>query len=108
VEDDHVFPRSKYVGNGVLNRTLVSSNKRKAAKDPSAYFGALMTINGREKTESVLRTHLISPAALDCLLANDLNGFLKHRERSVRSQIAALVPSRDQAMEADEAINEVD
>jgi hypothetical protein len=61
------------------------------------YFGAIVTINGREKTEAVMATHLVDGAALNCLLADDLDGFLRHRERTIRRRIGALVPSRDQS-----------
>lgn len=50
VQDDHIFPKSKYFDDTVLNRTLVSSNQTKASQDPGVFSSAVESINGKSET----------------------------------------------------------
>ena len=90
LEDDHIFPKSVYKENGVLNRTLLLSNERKSSQVPAEYFGALEKIAGEELTD-ILATHLIDANAFLALKKNDLSEFMKAREASVKRRIREIV-----------------
>ena len=64
VQDDHIFPKSKYKVNSVINRTLISTNAAKGDLDPSKYFNERIKDYGKEKLviscflpDSWLKTH---------------------------------------------------
>jgi hypothetical protein len=93
LEDDHIFPKSIYKDNEIMNRTLIGSNAEKSNKQPNQYFRALETLSGREKLEEILGTHLIDANAFSSLLANDLEKFKKSREMFIRATIKGRIPS---------------
>ena len=95
VEDDHIFPKSRYFDDSVLNRTLISSNQQKSAQDPGVFFAALENINGRQKTLSILMTHFITEAGFEALLKNDTRAFLDARRGRLQSELHMLIPSRN-------------
>ncbi len=104
IQDDHIFPRSIYKVDTVLNRTIISTNQEKGFKTPKEYFGALEVILGRKKLEEILMTHLIDPTALSSLLDNDLPNFIAAREATVRAKIRELVPSSSSATKLSAAV----
>jgi len=91
VQDDHIFPKSLYKNNTIPNRTLISTNISKGNKKPSEYFKEIIDSYGRNRLIEVLKTHLISEKALDCLLENNLEGFLEERKRVFQSKIEELI-----------------
>lgn len=92
-QDDHIFPKSQYKNNLVLNRTIITTNQAKGDRIPSAYFSSLITLNGREMVEETLATHLIPREALDLLLSDNLTEFLRLRRASVLAAIKDRVAS---------------
>lgn len=93
LEDDHIFPKSIYRDNEILNRTLIASNAEKSNKQPNQYFGALETLSSRERLEEILDTHLIDSNGYSALLANDLEQFKKARAVTIREKIRERVPA---------------
>lgn len=91
VEDDHIFPKSKYFDDSVLNRTLISTNQQKAAQQPGVFFAALENINGRDEMLNIMRTHLIDEQGFEALLKNDTAAFLRSREAKIRSKVTSKV-----------------
>ncbi|MBV9828878.1 MAG: DUF262 domain-containing protein [Alphaproteobacteria bacterium] len=91
VQDDHIFPKSLYTSDQLMNRTLISTNQKKSNQTPSRYFSALETVTGRQRLEEILATHLIDANALSALLKDDLQGFCKAREQATRDKIRAFV-----------------
>lgn len=85
LEDDHIFPKSIYKENGVLNKTLLLTNEKKGAQVPADYFAALEKIT--EDFGEILETHLIDANGLKALKNNALAEFLKARDASVRRAI---------------------
>lgn len=92
LEDDHIFPKSIYKENEILNRTLIESNSERSNKQPNQYFAALETISGRERLEEILDPHLIDANAYSALLQNDLDKFKRHREQTIRAEIRRRIP----------------
>lgn len=88
LEDDHIFPKSLYRENGVLNRSLILSNEKKGAQVPAEYFSALEKINGESEFGDILATHLIDANGLKALKENRLDDFVKARDAAIRSEIA--------------------
>ncbi|MCS7229977.1 MAG: hypothetical protein NZ923_08100 [Candidatus Kryptonium sp.] len=87
VQDDHIFPKSIYKDNRILNRTLISTNAEKSNKKPSEYFGTLVKLHGEEKLKSILESHIIPPDALDDLLKDNIEGFLEKRRSAIIESI---------------------
>ncbi len=87
VQIDHVFPKSIFRDNRVLVKTIISTNQKKLAKKPSKYFGELVSAKGAEKVKEILKTHLIPEEALDCLLNDNLNCFVKKRRDTIIEEI---------------------
>jgi hypothetical protein len=91
IQDDHIFPKVLFKEDSVLNRTIISTNQKKASQPPSKYFGAIETLVGRPQLEQVLSSHLIDANGLSSLLRDDLAGFMSAREATVRARIGALL-----------------
>lgn len=87
VQDDHIFPKSKYKINSILNRTLITTNSAKGDKIPSVYFRERINDYGKKKMIEILKTHIIPDEGLDSLLKNDINSFLDKRKRAILDKI---------------------
>lgn len=83
IQDDHIFPKSIYKEHRVANRTLISTNAKKGDKKPSEYFEEMRKKHGEAKLKEILKTHLIPEDALDTLLKDDLNNFMKKRRLAI-------------------------
>jgi len=91
VQDDHIFPKSKYKVNSVINRTLISTNAAKGDLDPSKYFNERIKDYGKEKLKEILSTHLIPENAIDDLLTDNINDFLKKRKEKILNKINEMI-----------------
>jgi len=91
VQDDHIFPKSKYKVNSVINRTLISTNAAKGDLNPSKYFNERIKDYGKEKLKEILSTHLIPENAIDDLLTDNINDFLKKRKEKILDKIKEMV-----------------
>ena len=87
VQVDHIFPRSIYREDRIANRTIITTNQSKSNKRPSEYFSKRIEKLGREKVEEILGTHLIPPEALDALLRDDIETFMKLRKKAIIEEI---------------------
>ncbi len=104
-QDDHIFPESLFLRHpkvqSISNRTLISkgTNQEKRAKKPSEYIPLYLEKLGNDeaKLKSILETHFIDDSAYQCMLADDLSGFLESRKlciaEAVRKRCA--IPSRN-------------
>ncbi len=88
IQDDHIFPKSIYKENRVINRTLISTNAEKSNKRPSEYFTQRYKELGMEKLREILRSHIIPPEALDDLLHDNIQKFLQKRKKAIIDVIA--------------------
>ena len=91
VQDDHIFPKSKYKVNSVINRTLISTNAAKGDLNPSKYFNGRIKDYGKEKLKEILSTHLIPENAIDDLLTDNINDFLKKRKEKILDKIKEMI-----------------
>jgi hypothetical protein len=87
VQDDHIFPKSKFNINSIINRTLITTNAVKGDKLPSVYFRELIGDYGEDKLKEILKTHIIPEDALDSLLNDDINDFLSKRRQMILQKI---------------------
>lgn len=87
IQIDHIFPRSIYNEDRVLNRTLITTNQSKSNKKPSEYFKERIHELGEDKVKEILSTHLIPPEALDALLNDELERFMELRKRAIIEEI---------------------
>jgi len=87
VQDDHIFPKSKYRTNTFLNRTLITKNLEKGDKNPSLYFKELLDQHGRDELVAILKTHLIPEEALDFLLMDNLKEFTRWRAFAILNEL---------------------
>jgi len=87
VQDDHIFPKSIFNEDRVLNRTLITSNQSKFNEKPSEYFRERLEEHGREILLEILESHLIPPEALDYLLNDDLESFMESRRKAIIEEI---------------------
>ncbi len=87
VQIDHIFPKAHFKENRVLVKTIISTNQRKIDKKPLEYFGKLVEERGENKVKDILKTHLIPSDALDDLLNDDLEGFIKKRKQAIIEEI---------------------
>ncbi len=106
-EKDHLFPKAASSGFSksphvwsILNMTWLSdaTNGRKTNKKPSEYIAEFIKekYGGNEDAfKKVLESHYIDDAAYGCLIADDLDGFLAARERSIKRVIKQLVGIED-------------
>ena len=91
VQDDHIFPKSIYKDDSVLNRTLISTNQKKSNKKPSVYFEDLNNKIGSQKLHEVLRSHLVSESGLVALMNNDLDALKKDRLKNIKELLCGLL-----------------
>ena len=90
-EDDHIFPESLFSSHpkvqSISNRTLISkaTNQEKRAKKPSEYLPLFLEKlgNNENKLKEILRTHFIDELAYNCMLEDDMNGFLEARKSCI-------------------------
>ncbi|MGB9834962.1 MAG: GmrSD restriction endonuclease domain-containing protein [bacterium] len=87
IQDDHIFPKSVYNENCILNRTLISTNAEKTSKKPSEYFRKILEEHGIEKFKMILESHLIPEEAIDFLLNDDLQNFLEKRGSAILNEL---------------------
>jgi len=87
IQDDHIFPRSIFNENRILNRTLITTNQSKINKRPSEYFRERIMELGEKKVKEILESHLIPPEALDALLEDDLERFMELRKEAILDEI---------------------
>jgi hypothetical protein len=87
VQDDHIFPKSIYKEDCILNRTLISTNAEKLDKKPSIYFKERLEEHGKEKFIEILESHIIPSSALDYLLNDNLQGFMEARKKAVVEEL---------------------
>lgn len=91
VQDDHIFPKSKYKVNSVINRTLITTNAAKGDQDPSKYFKERLSDYGINKLRDILATHLIPEDAINDLLNDNLDGFMKKRKQAILDKIREVI-----------------
>lgn len=91
VQDDHIFPKSIFKENKIMNRTLISTNQSKVDKKPSEYFPERIKELGEEKVKEILKSHLIPEEALECLLKDDLNRFMEIRKKAIIHEIKMMI-----------------
>lgn len=109
IQDDHVFPKSKFKVDAIWNRTLISSNAEKSDKRPSEYFNALLVLGSRQKLLEILSTHLIDEKGLEALLSDEIDDFQAARTARIQEEIGNLVPSRSaESSEGAEGASETD
>lgn len=98
--DDHIFPKSKYLKiknnvNSILNRTLISekSNIMKSDKIPSIFIPLFIDQHGKdiERFLQTLNSHLIPPEALQALLNDNFDDFIKLRQQSFQNAVRELI-----------------
>jgi len=87
VQDDHIFPKSIYNEDCVLNRTLISTNTEKLNKKPSLYFQERLKEHGKEKLVEILESHIIPSSALEYLLKDDLQKFMEARRQAIIEEL---------------------
>lgn len=87
VQDDHIFPKSIFKEDKIANRTIITTNQSKINKKPSEYFKERIKELGEEKVKFILSTHLIPPEALQALLNDDLEIFMKLRKKAFLNEI---------------------
>jgi hypothetical protein len=87
IQDDHIFPKSVYHMDQIVNRTLISTNAQKSDKKPSEYFKQRLDEHGKKKLEEILESHIIPADALDYLLNDDLPNFLEKRKQTILGEL---------------------
>ena len=99
----HIFPKQRFGKrsgsiNSVLNMTYLSgSTNRKIIndKEPSVYVRQLLKKNqknDRKKFQkNIMDGHLISKDAFECMLNDDLDGFMNARANTISDKIAQVV-----------------
>jgi hypothetical protein len=87
IQDDHIFPKSKFHINSIVNRTLITTNAAKGDKLPSEYFRERIEAYGEQKLKGILETHLIPADAIPALINNDINEFRGKRRQAILQKI---------------------
>ncbi|MBC2579958.1 DUF262 domain-containing protein [Clostridium sp. DJ247] len=87
IQDDHIFPKSKYKMNLISNRTLITSNASKGDKSTSIYFEERIREQGKEAVIKILKSHLINEEALNYLLNDDIKNFMLCRKKVILDKI---------------------
>lgn len=106
LDDHHIIPASwgsrnlasKEI-NTILNRTpLTAETNRVIIRDrlPNDYLPEWFTASGEETVKNILKSHLISSAAIDILLRDpftpeDFKLFINERQRTIRAAIESLL-----------------
>lgn len=116
LDDHHIVPVSHAQSLGIedtvhsiLNRSPLSSDTNRnliGAKLPNVYLPKLIALEGRTKVESIMATHLITPAALDILLrepftASDFDAFLTERSNAISEAMESLMVEKPPELPAD-------
>jgi len=83
IQDDHIFPKSIYKDDRIVNRTLISTNAEKGNKKPSEYFKQRLEEHGEERLKNILESHIIPDDALDALLSDDMKNFITIRKQAL-------------------------
>jgi len=104
IDDHHIFPskveeldKTKCqhfldLKDTILNRTLILDETDIAIrnKKPSDYLGIMLDgkkIGNEQSVKDILREHLISETAYNCLLDDDFDGFVNEREKTIKEHI---------------------
>jgi hypothetical protein len=98
-EDDHIFPRAKFGKhpniNSILNRTLITpeSNKVKTDRKPSEFLPMFLQMHGGDtaKLRGTLASHFINDEAIEAMKRDDMDGFLKAREREFATHLGSIL-----------------
>ena len=109
INDHHIFPTNvegldptkselfPQLSDSILNRTLLldETNKHRISnKRPSTYLYELVddgVVDNEPELAEIMADHFISPAALDCMLEDDFDGFIRERELTLMRHISTLV-----------------
>lgn len=112
VDIHHVFPKAWCEGrkiekdryDSILNKTPQTgrTNKRVGGKAPSIYLEKIEE-DGVGDLDTVLRSHLLEP---DTLRADDFNGFLRERARSLLDRVEAVTGKAIQGRDSEEVVAE--
>lgn len=94
VQDDHIFPKSIYYEHRILNRTLLTTNAKKANIKPSTYFGNMLEKHGENELKRILDTHIIPGETLPFLLADKISDLTKARRKAIIKKIKQKVASK--------------
>ena len=94
VQDDHIFPKSLYDEHRILNRTLLTTNAKKANIKPSTYFGNMFEKHGENELKRILDTHIIPGESLPFLLADNIGEFTKARRKAIIKKINQKIGSK--------------
>lgn len=87
LQDDHIFPKSIFYENRILNRTLISTNQSKIDKKPSEYFSKRIQDIGIVKVKEILESHLIPEDSVQYLLNDNLVDFMETRKKAIIKEI---------------------
>ena len=97
IQDHHIFPvkikgikMDKSKIHCILNRTLIidETNNKIKNKKPSEYLKEVQKkFKSEKKVKEILKTHLISDKAYECMKKNDFGGFLEARKRTLIQKI---------------------
>jgi hypothetical protein len=98
-EDDHIFPRAKFGKhpsiNSILNRTLITpeSNKVKSDKKPSEFLPLFLEKHAQvdANLRKTLESHFINDEAIEAMKRDDMDGFLKAREREFATHLGSIL-----------------
>lgn len=94
VQDDHIFPKSIYDEHRILNRTLLTTNAKKSNATPSSYFKEMLQKHGEVELKKILASHIIPGEALQFLLGDDIQQFIKARRKAIIKKIRQKVKSK--------------
>ncbi|MDY0231142.1 MAG: DUF262 domain-containing protein [Candidatus Saccharicenans sp.] len=100
LEDHHIFPveflrsRKDKFGNQydpsrincIINRTLIAekTNKKIGKRNPSDYIENLIP---KDRRDEILKSHLISPEAIEAMLSDNFDAFIDAREKHLIARI---------------------
>lgn len=95
LDHHHIFPRNALSNlgiddwrmNSIVNKTLINAsfNRSIGGRLPSAYVGTMKTRLGKERTHTILRSHLVT---LETLESDNWNDFYLSRREELKSLIA--------------------
>ena len=94
VQDDHIFPKSIYNENRILNRTLLTTNAKKSNIKPSVYFKRMLLNHGETAFRQILESHMIPVECHRFLLEDDLTEFNKMRRKAIIKKIKEKTSSK--------------
>jgi len=109
INDHHIFPSNvegldpersqtfSELSDSILNRTLLldETNKHRISnKKPSTYLTEMIekgVVDDDSELERLMADHFISPAAIERMLEDDFDRFIREREKTMTKHIASLV-----------------